>query len=86
MSNYEPEYGCNMDETELYSRAHSKKNFNIRDGEGPEITKKRVRFAIVVYSIGTDKLKLLVIYASRQPPCFGRWQPHEYILLATQVI
>ena len=27
----------------------------------------------------TDKLKLLVIYTSTQPRCFGRWQPHEYV-------
>ena len=24
-------------------------------------------------------MKLLVIYTSKQPRCFGRWQPHEYV-------
>ena len=47
--------------------------------KGQKLQKERVTLALVVNSIGTDKLKLLVIYTSRQPRRFGRWQPHEYI-------
>ena len=44
-----------------------------------KLQKEHVTLAIVVNSSGTDKLKLLVIYTSKQPQCFGKWQPHEYV-------
>ena len=44
-----------------------------------ELQKEHATLDLVVDSVGTEKLKLLVIYTSKQPRCFGRWQPHEYI-------
>jgi hypothetical protein len=36
-------------------------------------------FAHAVNSTWTEKLKLLMVYMSKQPRCFGRWQPHEFV-------
>ena len=41
--------------------------------------KECVTLALVVDSTRTNKLKLLMIYTSKQPRCIGRWQPHEYV-------
>jgi hypothetical protein len=47
--------------------------------KGRKLQKEGVTFALGDYSIGTNKLKLLVIYTSKQPRYFGRCQPHEYV-------
>ena len=47
--------------------------------KGRKLQKNRVPLVIVVNSAGIDKLKLLVSYTSKQPQCFERWQPHEYV-------
>jgi hypothetical protein len=43
-----------------------------------KLQEERVTFGLV-NSTGTDMLKLLMIHTSKQPQCFGRWQPHEYV-------
>jgi hypothetical protein len=68
-----------MDETRLYFRAHSNNTLAQGNVKGWKLQKECVTLALDVNLIGTDKLKLLVTYASEQPQCFGRWQPHEYV-------
>ena len=79
LSAYEPGDVYNMDETGLYFRAHPNKTLAQGKVKGRKLQKERVTLALAVNSTGTDKLKLLVIYKSKQPRCFGRWQPHEYV-------
>ena len=47
--------------------------------KGGKLQKEGVTLALDVNLVGTDKLKLLVIYTSKQSRCFGRCQPHEYV-------
>ena len=68
-----------MNETGLYFRAYHNKTLPEGKVKGRKLQKESVTLALVVNSTGTDKLKLLVIYTSKQPRCFGRWPPHEYI-------
>ena len=68
-----------MDETGLYFRAHPNKTLAQGKLKGRKLQKECATFALAVNSIGTDKLKLLMIYTSKQSQCFGRWQPHEYV-------
>ena len=66
-SNYEGEDVYNMDDTGLYCRAHPNKTFSQGKVKGWNLQKERVALALVVISTGIDKLKLLVIYMSKQP-------------------
>jgi len=61
-----------MDEIGLYFRAHPNKTLAQGKVKGREFQKEHVTFALVVNSIGTDKLKLLMIYTFKQPQCFER--------------
>ena len=79
MSNYAPEDVYNMDETGLYFKVHPNKTLAQGKVKGRKLQNERVTLALVVNSTGTDKLKLLMIYTSKQPQCFGRRQPHEYV-------
>jgi hypothetical protein len=79
LSGYEPEDVYNMDETRLYLRAYHNKTLARGKVKGRKLQKKRVTLAFAIDSTGTYKLKLLVIYTSKPPRCFGRWQPHEYV-------
>jgi hypothetical protein len=79
LSYYAPEDVYNMDETGLYFRAHPNKRLAQGKVKGWKLHNELVTLALVVNSTGTDKLKLLMIYMSKQPRCFGRWQPHEYV-------
>ena len=79
MSHYEPEDVYNMNETKLYFRAQPIKTLAQRKVEGRKLQKERVTLALVVNSTGINKLKLFVIYMSKQQRSFGRWQPHEYV-------
>ena len=67
MSNYKLEDVYNMDEIGLYFRAHPNKTLAQGKVKGRKLQKERVTLALVVNSTGTDKLKLLVIYKSKQP-------------------
>jgi hypothetical protein len=73
LSDYEHEDVYNMDEVGLYFRAHPNKTLTYRRVKGWRLQKKCVTLALVVISIGTNKLKLLMIYMSKQPRCLGRW-------------
>ncbi len=77
LSAYEPGDVYNMDETGLSFRAHPNKTLAQGKVKGRKLQKERVTLALAVNSTGTDKLKLLVIYKSKQARCFGRWRPHE---------
>jgi hypothetical protein len=66
LSNYEPKDVYNMDETGLYFRANPNKILARGKVKGPKLQKERVTFSLVVNSIGIDKLKLLMIYTSKQ--------------------
>ena len=79
MSYYELEDVYNTDEIGLYFRAHPNKTLVQGKVKGRKLQKERVTLALDVNSTGIDKLKLLVIYTSKQPQHFGRWQPHEYV-------
>jgi hypothetical protein len=68
-----------MDEIGLYFRAHPNKMLAQGKVKGRKLQKERVTLTLVVDSTGTNKLSLLMIYTSKQPRCFGRWQPHEYV-------
>jgi hypothetical protein len=68
-----------MDETGLYFRAHPNKTLAQGKVKGRKLQKERVTCALVVNSTRINKLKLLMIYMSKQPRCFVRWQPHEYV-------
>ena len=68
-----------MDETRLYSRAHPNKPLAQGKVKGQKLQKERVILALAVNSTGTDKLKVIMIYMSKQPRCFGRWEPYEYV-------
>ena len=72
MSDYEPEDDYNMDEIGLYFRARPNKTLAQGKVKGRKLKKENVTIALDVNSIGTDKLKLLVIYTSKQTQCFGR--------------
>ena len=56
-----------MDETELYFRANPNKTLAQGQAKGQKLHKECVTIVLVVNSTGTDKLKLLVIYMSKQP-------------------
>ena len=79
LSNYEPEDVYNMDEIGLYFRAHPNKTLAQGRVKGRTLKNEIVTITLATNSNGTDKLKLLVIYTSKQPRCFGRWQPYEYL-------
>ena len=79
LSYHEPEDVYNMNETEFYFRADPNKTLVQGKVKGQKLQKEHVTIALVVNSTGIDKLKLLVIYTSKQPQHFGRWQPHEYV-------
>ena len=68
-----------MVETRLYFRAHPNKTLALGKVKGRKFHKECVTLALAVNSTGIDKLKLLVIYMSKQRQCFGRWEPHEYV-------
>jgi hypothetical protein len=68
-----------MDEIGLYFRAHPNKMLAQGKVKGRKLQKERVTLTLVVDSTGTNKLNLLMIYTSKQPRCFGRWQPREYV-------
>ena len=79
MSDYELEDVYNMDEIGLYFKAHLNKTLAQEKVKGWKLQREHVTLALAINSTGPDKLKLLVIYMSKQPRCFGRWQPHEYV-------
>ena len=79
LSDYELEDVYNMDETGLYSKAHLNKTLAKEKVKGRKLQRERVTLALAINSTRPNKLKLLVIYTSKQPGCFGRWQPHEYV-------
>ena len=79
MSDFEPKDVYNMNKIGLYSRAHPNKTLAQEKVKGRKLQREHVTLALDVNSIGTDKLKLLVIYTSKQSQCFERWQPHEYV-------
>ena len=79
MSGNELEDIYNMDETGLYFRAHHNKTLAQGKVKGWKLQEERVTLALDVNLTGTYKLKLLVLYTSKQPQCIGRWQPHEYV-------
>ena len=79
MSNYEFEDVYNMDETGLYFRAHPNKTLAQGKVKGRKLQKERVTLALAANSTRNHKLKLVVIYTSKQPRCLGRWHPHEYV-------
>ena len=68
-----------MDENGLYFRAHLNKTLAQGKVKGRKLQKEHVTLALVVNPTRIDKLKLLVLYTSKQPQCFGRWQPYEYV-------
>ena len=68
-----------MDDIGLYFRAHPNKALVQEKVKGRKLQNEHVTLALVVNSTGAGKLELLVIYMSKQPQCFGRWQPHEYV-------
>ena len=41
--------------------------------------KDRLTLALVVNTTCTNKLKLVILYRSLHPRCFGRWLPTEYV-------
>ena len=57
----------NMDEIGLYFRAHPNKTLAQGKVKGWKLQKEHVTLVLVVNSIGIDKLKLFVIYTSKQP-------------------
>ena len=65
MSDYEPKDVYNMDETGLHFRAHPNKTLAQWKVKGWKLQKKRVTLALSDNSSRIDKLKLLVIYASK---------------------
>ena len=68
-----------MDETGLYFRAHPNKTLTQGKVKGWKLHNQPITLALVVDSTGINKLKLLVIYMSKQPQCFRRWERHEYV-------
>ena len=67
MSDHEPEDVYNMDETGLCFRAHPNKTLARGKVKSRKLQTKCVTLALVVNSIGTDKLKLLVIHRCGKP-------------------
>ena len=51
LSNYEPEYVCNMDETGLYFRAHPNKRLACGMVWGRKLQKERATLALVMVSV-----------------------------------
>jgi hypothetical protein len=68
---YELEDVYNTDETKLYFKVHPNKTLAQGKVKGQKLQKERV--TLVVISTGIDNLKLLIIYSSKQPQCFGRF-------------
>ena len=62
-----------MDKTRLYFRARLNEILAQKKVKAWMLQKEHVTLAL------TDKSKLLVIYMSKKPQYFGRWQPHEYV-------
>ena len=61
-----------MNEIGLYFRAHPNKTLAQGKVKGWKLQKEHVTIALAIDSIGIDKLKLLMIYTSKRPLCFGR--------------
>ena len=57
----------NINETGLYFRSHPNKILAQGNVKGQKLQKEHVTLAHVVNSTRTDKLKLLVIYTSKEP-------------------
>jgi len=70
-----PEDVYNMDETSLFYCAQPSKEKSM----ATKIQKHRLTLALVINTIGSDKLELMIIYKSLCPSCFGRWLPRDYI-------
>ena len=79
LATYKPEDVYNMDETCMYFSARPTKTLAQGNVKGRKIHKDRFTLAFEVNFIGTDKLKLLVIYKSQQPRFFGRWSPSDIV-------
>ena len=79
LSNYVAQDVYNMDDTGLYFKANRNKTLAQGKVKGKKLEKESVTLAFVVNAIGTYTLNLLLIYMSKQPRCFRRWQPHEYV-------
>ena len=61
-----------MNETGLYFKAHPNRTPTQGKVKGRKLQKEHVTLTLVVNSTRIDKLELLVVYASKQPQCFGR--------------
>ena len=74
-----PEDVYNMDEIGSFYCAQPNKTLGQGKVCGRKIQKDHLTLALVVNTIGTDKLKPLIIYKSLCPRCFGRWLPANYV-------
>ena len=70
----------NMDETTFILSCLTKQDTKTKEKfVGVRIKKDRLTLALVVNTIGSDKLKLVIDYTSLHPRCFGRWLPTDYV-------
>ena len=71
-----------MDEIGLYSRTQPEKTLTQGKVKGWKLQKERVALALGVNSTRIDKLKLLVIYTSKQPRTFWKVAASRVCLVA----
>ena len=68
-----------MDEIALFNCAQPNKTSMQGKVCGCKLQKDEISFALVVNMTCTRKLKLVIIYKSLSPRCFGRWLPTIYV-------
>ena len=75
-----PENVYNMDETSFVLLCSTNQKTKSKEkSAATKIQKDRLTLALVINTIGSDKLKLVIIYKSLCPRCFGRWLPRDYV-------
>ena len=63
----------NLDETALFFKLQRSETLASSSVEGKKVNKERLTIAIIFNSLGTHKIRPLVIGKNKKPHCFGRF-------------
>lgn len=76
---FHPQDVFNFGETGLYFRAQPVKNVVTIPLRIRKLQKDRITIGFCLNATGEEKLKLVVVYKSKSPRCFGGWNPESLV-------